>query len=392
MQSVNNLGSSMDSTKDLPHILRGSIFVYRVYDIAEEIDLSKVERILSNAPDRSRLSLSRTPRHSLVMRNPPIRVRVGEVDLNLDQENIKAEVYATLFDYGVMSIFFQIPLTSGTPWERLMRLAVVVDGDSKGGNEIDAIARRKVSEMTSLLKEALKAPAQRSLFEDYVIFFLEEVDGIRRGADLLNRANLAALLLGENKEVLADKCKESILESTYQYAENDLVVIDWNSAVVMEPSGQKDIPDILEFALTHLLEFRYYDDVLDHRLAELYDRIESQRSRGIKRLWGMIWNEDFAKISRDANARFIEFSELIERIDNSLKVVGDFYLAVIFRGGIRRFRIPDWQQSVTRKMNTLARVSELLQGEINVQRGMLLEFVIILLIAFELISAVLKSV
>jgi hypothetical protein len=376
-----------------PQILRGSIFVYRVFDIAEEIDLNRVEQILSNEPDRTRLSLARSPRQSLVMRNPPIRLRLGEMEIGLGQgELARAEVFATLFDYGVISLFFQIQMNRGTPWDKLMQYAETLVGDSRGGDEIDTIARRKAVELTELLKPALKAPAERKLFEDYVIYFLEEVEGLRQGRDLLENLDLAALILGEGKEVLAERAKKGILENTYQYAENDLVVIDWNSAVVLEPSGQKDILDVLEFALTHLLEFRYYDDVLDHRLSELYDRVESRRAKGWTRFLGLLWNEDFAKISRDANARFIEFSELIERIDNSLKVVGDFYLAVIFRGGIRRFRIPDWQQSVTRKMNTLARVSELLQGEINVQRGLMLEFVIIALIAFELISAIVNRV
>lgn len=377
-----------------PQILRGSILVYRVFDIAEEIDLNRVEQILSNAPDRSRLKIARSPKQSLVMRNPPIRLRLGEVELRSGQggEVWRSEAFATLFDYGVVSLVFQIPLVRGTDWSQLMRYAESLVGDSKGGDEIDVIARRKATEIAELLRSALKMPAERTLFEDYVIYFLEEVEGFRQGRELVEKTDLAALLLGENKEPLAERAKEGVLQYIYQYAENDLVIIDWNSAVVLEPSGQKDIPDILEFALTHLLEFRYYDDVLDHRLSELYDRVESQRARGWRRYLGMIWNEDFAKISRDANARFIEFSELIERIDNSLKVVGDFYLAVIFRGGIRRFRIPDWQQSVTRKMNTLARVAELLQGEINVQRGFMLEFVIIALIAFELFSAIMKQV
>ena len=375
-------------------VQRGSIFVYRVYDVAEEINLFKVEKILSNEPDRVRLSLTRTPRQSLVMRNPPIRFRLGEADLNLGAEKVRAEIYATLFDYGVLSIVFQISILKDTPWDRLLQFSEALIGDAKGNlemDELDQLARRKAGEITNMIYHALKAPAERTLFEDYVIFFLEEVDGIVHGKDLLTQTDLSALILGESKEKLADKCKASILENTYQYAENDLVVIDWNSAVVFEPSGQRGIPDVLEFALTHLLEFRYYDDVLDHRLSELYDRVESQRARGFGRIFGMIWKEDFAAISQDANARFIEFSELIDRIDNSLKVVGDFYLAVIFRGGLRRFRISDWQQNVTRKMNTLARVAELLQGEINVRRGHMLEFVVIALIAFEIISAILRK-
>jgi uncharacterized Rmd1/YagE family protein len=72
-------------------------------------------------------------------------------------------------------------------------------------------------------------------------------------------------------------------------------------------------------------------------------------------------------------------------------VVGDFYLAEIFRAAVRRFRLADWQQSVTRKLNLFTRVAELLQSELNVWRGHLLEFVVILLIAFEIVSAILRS-
>jgi hypothetical protein len=41
-------------------------------------------------------------------------------------------------------------------------------------------------------------------------------------------------------------------------------------------------------------------------------------------------------------------------------------------------------------MNLLAQVSQILQGEVNVNRGHWLEIIIIFLIAFELLSAVLK--
>jgi hypothetical protein len=131
------------------------------------------------------------------------------------------------------------------------------------------------------------------------------------------------------------------------------------------------------------LELRYYDDLLDRRLTELYDSIEARRQT--------LWKAQFGRISREANSRYLEFSEFMERVDNSLKVVGDFYLATIFRGAVKRFRIMDWQQSIARKMNLLARVSELLLGEVNVYRGHLLEIIIILLILFEIISAMFKG-
>src|SRR5690606_1712993 len=158
------------------------------------------------------------------------------------------------------------------------------------------------------------------------------------GSELVAKANIPALILGEPKLDLAEANTSGILENVYQYAKDDLVVIDWNSAIVFEPSGQKDITDVLEFALTHLLEVRYYDDLLDHRRSELDDEIERKRQGSLTGRYG--------KLARDANTKFIECSEFIERVDNSLKVVGDFYLAVIFRGAIRRFRILDWQMSI----------------------------------------------
>jgi hypothetical protein len=177
--------------------------------------------------------------------------------------------------------------------------------------------------------------------------------------------------------------RKPISEYLYQYAETDLAVVDWNSALVLEPSGKREVPDILEFALTHLLEFRFYDELLDVRMRELYDQVEARRQS--------LWASYFSSSSKEANTRFLEFSEFIERVDNSLKVVGDFYLAGIFRAAVRRFRLADWQQSVTRKLNLFTRVSELLQGELNVWRGHVLEFVVIFLIAFEIVSAILRS-
>lgn len=370
-------------------VRRGSVLVYRLFDVADEIDLIQVERILNQEAGGARLRIERGPRHALVMRNAPVRVNLGEVDLKLGSLQTRCEVVATIFDYGVISVVFQIPIARGgqpLPWRDLMVLSDLLN--SPGSADLmSSIGRKKSLELSHLVVDALKSPSDRELYEDYILYFLEDVAGVKSPTELPGVADLAALILGETTERLSPRSAQGILENTFQYSENDLAVIDWNAAVVMEPSGVREVPDVLEFALTHLLEFRYYDDLLDRRLTELYDATEERRKR---KGWRKISGGQFAAIAQEANTRFMEFSEVIERIDNSLKVVGDFYLAVIFRAAIRRFRIPDWQQSVSRKMNVLARVSELLQGEINVQRGHALELVIITLILFEILTAVFK--
>jgi hypothetical protein len=369
-------------------IRRGSILIYRVFDIGEEINLPRVVDLLKaeQSPFRLRVAQGKGT-NAVIIKNAPIRLTLGEATLTLGEAPVKCEVIGTIWDYGAFSVSFQVPLAEGADWESLKRAAAALTNDQKLAADIDDLARERLGQIQKLIRPAIQRPNLWEVSEDYVIYFLEAIEGVYSGAELLEKADLAALLLGElGGEFggsLAPRTREAILQNVHQYASNDLVLIDWNSAVVLEPTGSRDIPDVLEFALSHLLEVRYYDDLLDNRLGELYDAVE----RGRQRLFG----NPFAGVAKDSNTRYLEFSEFVERVDNSLKVVGDFYLATIFRLAMKRFRILDWQQSITRKMNMLARVSELLQGEVNVLRGHLLEIVIIVLILFEILSAMWKS-
>jgi hypothetical protein len=114
----------------------------------------------------------------------------------------------------------------------------------------------------------------------------------------------------------------------------------------------------------------------------LYDNIEVQKGKKLKGPYSQLYQE--------TSQRYIEFTEFLERVENSLKVVGDFYLATVYRAACRRFRLADWQSSITRKMNILAQVSSLLQGELNIRRSHWLEIIIILLIGFEIVSALVR--
>jgi hypothetical protein len=381
---MTTLPPSLQNIPDLidPLIKRGTILVYRVFDIAEEVDLRGVESVLRDPAGTARVTIARGRGNAVVIRNAPVRLNLGKVSFKLFDGTVQAELQATVWDYGVLSLVFQIPIAEGTSWSSLVPQGAVFNGDIPGIEELNQLAREKARELTHLFMPALKRVNEWDVFEDYTIYFLEEISGIEKAAQLLEQGAVPELILGEPKERLSAKSRNGIREVSFQYSENDLAVIDWNSAIVIEPSGQRDIPQVLEFALTHLLEFRYYDDLLDRKLSDLYDSIELGKNT--------LFRADFAKISHEANSRYIEFSEFLERIDNSLKVVGDFYLAVIFRGAIRRFRIGDWQESLSGKMNLLARVSELLQGEVNTRRAHMYELIIIVLIAFEIVSALLR--
>lgn len=372
---------------DQIRLQKGSLIVYRVFDVAEEINLAKVAEI---ANKETRLKLLRTGHHAVIIRNAPMVISLGETQIRLGTHTLKAEISGKLWDYGVASVAFQIALPAGMTWSQLLQISADLNPSPVSGmaatadtaKQIDLIASRKASELASTFASAFKRPSQWDVSEDYNIFYLEKVEGISNPRELLERADVPALLLSEAEGQLSDQSRAGLFDYVYQYAKDDMVIIDWNSALVLEPSGQREVVDVLEFVVTQLLEMRYYDDLLDHRLTELYDTIEAKRGR---KLGGY-----FSHLAHEANTRYLEFAEVLERVNNSLKVVGDFYLAVIFRASLRRFRVPDWQASITRKMDLLAKTTELLQGETNVVRSHLLEATIIVLILFEIVSAMIK--
>ena len=356
----------------------GTILIYRVFDIAEEIDLARVDALLTERARLGRLQLKRDPRKSIIVRDAPLSLRLEDTSLRLAEKFYAAEVIAKFWPYGVLTLQFQIPIPEGTSWEQLVDIAAVIEND----RDIDTTAQRISQTLSHELKTALKHPNEWEVFEDYVIFFLEKISGIKKAKDLLTEGNIPALILAENKETLSAEFCQGILDNVFQYGENDMAVIDWNSAMIYEPSGTRDIPDVIGFALTHLLEMRYYDDLIDTKLVTLYDAIEAGKQKLIQR--------NVSNLSKEASTRYIEFSEFIERVENSFKIVGDSYLATVFRAATRRFRFNDWQQNINRKMGILAQISQLLEGQMNVRRSLALEAIIVLLILFEIVSAFLR--
>ena len=358
-------------------IKKGSIWIYRVFDIAEEISISQAEGLLRNSLGPDKFHVRKFIDRGLVMKKAPVSFGYGETSLPLKPSAVSADVLVKIREFGVLTLTYRIPIQAGTSWNQLISMAAQIEEL----NEIDEIAKNHCREVKAAILPALKGPSNWETFEDYITYFFEELEGASTTEELIQKADLASLVLAEDEIKIANITRNAILENLYQYAENDFAIVEWNAAIVWDPKGRREVLDILEYAVTHLLEMRFYDDLLDKNLETLYNTIGIEKKKRLKAPYSQLYQE--------TSQRYIEFTEFLERVENSLKVVGDFYLATVYRAATRRFRLADWQQNITRKMNILAQVSSLLQGELDIRRSHWLEIIIIALIAFEIISALL---
>jgi hypothetical protein len=364
-----------------PAIADGTVFVYRLFDVADAVDLAAAEAAAGAPKSRLRLEGAQSG-SALEFPRPPVHLALGARELPLASGPRAVEASAHVYDYGVVSVLYKLPILRGATLADLVSLAEELFVDPTPA--LDLAARREADEVARALGAALERPHAWEGLESYQVFFVRRFEGGPvRALDLLAWGPIPELLLGETSGVpLSPAERQEILSNHFTYLEDDLAVLHWNSALVVEPSGVEDIPDLLEFATAHLLELRYYDALLDRELHRIYDEIEAGGSPVAN-----IFTRRYRKLQRDTAALLLELSEMTERLENAVKIVGDFYLARLYQAAVRRFRLPAWQETVLRKQKLVADVNDLTGDAADTSRAELLEVAIIALIVFEIVAA-----
>jgi hypothetical protein len=365
-----------------PLVVReGRVLAYRQLDVADEIDLVACQaQLQASAPRRG--GLTREGAQSLVISSPPLEIPLGPRAIALPRtgKRLDSEVSVRVFDYGAISFSFEIPISPGTT---VGDLSLWCD-ELYDSAELDKAAREMVEPLLTRLRHSVRGRHDWHAVEAYTVVYVRRLEGDPSAGEVLGSPSLASLVLGEptNKR-LSSTQREDVLKHAHSYFDDDLVVVDWNCAFVLEPSGSRDIPDILELASSQLLELRYYDELFDAELARVYGELDRAHRHGLRDVVRSPWADLGHRVVR----RLVELSEFAERVDNTLKVIGDFYLARVYESAVRRFRIRAWQASIDAKQALLAQSHSLIRGEIDARRTTLLELVVIVLILVEVILA-----
>ncbi len=355
-------------------IKKGRILLYRVYDIGEEIDLEKAEKIIEQATSRSKFRLKKINLQAVIVSNDPLAIALGAFNYRVNNEDFHFDVSGKLWEFGTLSLTFEFIIPEGTTIDELRVLSDKIQNDE----ELEIYARQKARELTIQILPSMGKQNEWIVNEDYILYFIESfTEEYEDASHVLIEEDIAALVLNEEKAQLAAQVVERIYSSKLQYYKSDMALIDWNSAFIIEPTGSMDVPDVIEFALNQLLEMRYYDDLLDRKLREIYSAVELKDIS--------IFSSKYTNLALEAGQRYIEIAEIVESVENSLKVIGDVYHSAVFRTASTKFRFTDWQLSIDNKLDNLADLCKLLLDNINSKRSHLLELTIILLISIEMI-------
>jgi len=163
-------------------------------------------------------------------------------------------------------------------------------------------------------------------------------------------------------------------------------VLTWNAAIVIEPDAEarEDATFLLEFANVQLLALRSYDDQVGRDLARIAPRIARARR---PRWWLLRATTSFL---HEIHGLIADTTETSARVENALKVTEDVYWNRVYTAALSVLRVQVWRAGIAEALDVLRQAAALLNDEAEVARATLLEWLVIVLIALELILAVIS--
>lgn len=354
----------------------GRVASTRLYDLAYEIDLDRLEHDFRESA--TRLTFARARPKAVSYARAPVDITLGPAALALGGRRADAEVTARIYGFGAARLSYAVP-ADGLAWgeyEQLVEdMAALLEQASPWAEDIDRVRE--------LIAPALERPTSTGIEVDYVFATVRAFDPPLSGEDVKGELDLVPLLTGDAR-TLSERAHRDVLRHAYSYYRDDLVVISGGRALIVEPGGDTDVADILAVAHAQLLEFRYYDERLDAELSRMYDRIE--RARGA---FSALARRRHASLARSLHALLAEVTEVSERIENALVVTEDVYLAKVYEAAIDQFRVRSWEVAVDKKLAIIRDTYTALYDEAATARSEYLEVAIVLLIVLEIVLAVL---
>jgi hypothetical protein len=350
----------------------GHLTAFYLFDIAEAISLDRIAAIVGQAASPARLSPKPATPPYVQYQQPPLSFDGSVIGA---AEVMGLHVRVRVYDYGIVSFALSRPF-SGT-WGELIALGQQLVDNPTLEAELAACCQRLVNKVVT----ALDNPRPTFLFEDYAVFAVSALDRPLTADALVAEygADIARLLRSENQRLSAREI-DSVLHNRLSYLEDDAVIPTWNAAFVYDTeAGAAAAEDIIEFANSQLLQFRYYDQLLDDELGKLYDELQKDRR---PYLFGA---RRYTKAARQVHALFIDIRELLDRTENALKFVGDIYAARVFTLVGTRLGLERWKEHVRDKLRTLDEIYHFAVEQSSIARGEFLELTIIAILVLELV-------
>ncbi len=375
-QRVQTVNQETLPTKKIKKYTGEVVYIF-AFDIAYELQVSKIKKLFEQPIAEFGLDISkRSPKQLLLHRSymvrlPPVE-RIGPDGLVHISRNVK------LFQVGAISITIRVPFEV----DHFSELVRYHDLEFKSGALYDEVKGLANQILDELKPYCVRPVTQIGDEEAYTVFCINSpvLDSQMEQVNAeiwfkSHRRQIASLLTQEtDQSILSKQESDESTERYLTYYENDLVVIDWDAALIIdEPKDFDEALYIMELANLHLAELEAYDKFLDQSIDTAYKDLYVHA----------IFRH--GNIMRDLREIKVDMARISDELLNITKFFGDWHLARIYEIIASRFHLSDWYRIIDEKLKTLGEIYQMLyQDKLN-QWMLILETTIVLLFIIDLI-------
>ncbi len=353
-------------------IQNGTCFVIFAYDAARSINLELAEQRVHEATQRQTMPRKRRAPSYFEYQPPPLRVSQDTEPVHVGQFSARASVDLLVYDFGAVTVTYSFPI-NGAFTDLLQLSEELYDNEF-----LLSDSRLRVNQLLQVMGEAANQASVAPFVEDYVVFHIESFSQLFNANRFCSdHGRQIAQILRAERQDLSDQEVDDAIAARISFGTEDLTIVDWNAALLIDREGE-DVRAVLDFANVELLEMRYLDQRLDRALDQAYDAI-SRPSLNLLQVFGY-----YSSALRRVGELQMDNAILFEGVNNTLKLLGDQYLARVYRLINKRFHLDEWDASILRKLQTLESIYEKISNQATNRRMEILEWVIIILIAASL--------
>jgi hypothetical protein len=361
------------------HVEEGLCFALFAYEVGRSIDLDRAEERITTLKERANIRHKRRAPSYFEYRPAPLRVTQEAESVAVGPFATMPAVDVLLYDFGALSVRYMIPFRG--PLDAVLALSEAIYENPV----LLADARRRVVQLVGDVGAAVARPSIADFVETYAIFEFASLDPpLEPDAVLASHAGDLARILRSERAALSSEEVRDATALRISFAADDLAILDWEAAILFD-RDPADVRDVLEFANVELLEMRFLDQKLDAALDRAYEALSRQTWPRLVIPGGV--GTDLRRIG----AMQVDSAVLFEGVNNALKLLGDQYLARLYRLVSGRFHLAEWDASILRKLETLESIYQKMSNSASTRRMEVLEWIIILLIALSIVLPFVSS-
>lgn len=353
-------------------VMKGEVVYLYAFDVANEITTSTVREILSEKPFPFEIRMDRTLPKDMPLYKP---LAITPASPSSPLRGQPVHLLVRIYDVGVVTIMMRAGFTAANLGDLMPYHQAALDD----GRLLDTVARELCAQVVNSLRAYITGRSQGELIpEAYTVFCLSDLEG-QRDANLWladHRREVAGLLSETAPDRLSEAQVTEILRVQRSFENTDLVVVDWDAALVVDLGESTDhVLYALELANLQLEELRVMDQRLDQYLDRAYLDLERRRLP----LFGR------ASISLRNLRRFrMDVTKITDEITHITKFFGDWHLARVYLGAKERFYLEQWRASVESRLAQLDKLYSVVHAEANEQRMLVLEILVVVFFAVDL--------